>query len=177
MSSTAGLAEKYKPSVLHVGCGPTNLPEWLGACDETRLDANPAVSPDIVANMTSLGDIGPYDSVFCSHALEHLCPRDVLIALGEFNRVLRPGGTAVVMVPDLEDVKPTWDVVYDSPAGPITGHDMYYGHTAMSEDNPFMRHLSGFVKDSLESAFTQAGFTSVSVTRMAGFNLCAIGVK
>lgn len=162
---------------LHVGCGTAHLPEWVGQFREVRLDANPDVKPDIVGNMTSLGDVGEYDLVFCSHALEHLCPRDVMIALAEFRRVLRPSGVAMIFVPDLEDIKPTWDPVYQSELGPICGHDMYYGHTAQSEISPFMRHLSGFVQHTLDSAMRSAGFSSVVVKRMPGFNLFGAGIK
>ena len=174
--SSAGLAEKLKPSVLHVGCGGAALPLFLGDCHETRLDADERGKPDIVANMTALGDIGQYDIVFCSHALEHLSPSDVMIALAEFKRVLRPGGVAMVFVPDLEDIKPTFDVVYMTEGGdPITGHDMYYGHTGLSKDNPFMRHLTGFLSTTLAGALTQAGFLRVKVDRLSGFNLFGVG--
>jgi SAM-dependent methyltransferase len=173
----AARAAAYRPSVLHVGNGGASLPDWLGACHEVTLDVNPGLNPDIVASMTDMGDIGPFDSVFCSHALEHLPPHEGLKALHEFLRVLRPGGTAICLVPDLEDIKPTHDVVYESPMGPITGLDMYYGHAGATRDNPWMRHYTGFVKETLQAVFTEAGFTSVTVRRMPGFNLCAIGVK
>ena len=162
---------------LHVGCGSSHLPDWLGECKETRLDVDPAAKPDIVGSMTALGDIGEYDLVYCSHALEHLCPRDVMIALAEFHRVLRPNGAAMIFVPDLEDIKPTWDPVYMSELGPICGHDMYYGHTAQSEISPHMRHLSGFVSHTLESALKNSGYRDVVVTRMPGFNLFGVGLK
>lgn len=165
-----------RPSVLHVGCGTHNVPEWLGPCDETRLDADERCKPDIVASMTDMGDVGTFDIVFCSHALEHLSPGDVMKALAEFKRVLRPNGAVMVFVPDLEDIKPTFEKVYDSPMGPISGHDMYYGHTSASETNPFMRHLTGFVKATLAGALTQAGFTRVRVERQPTvFQLFGIG--
>jgi ubiquinone/menaquinone biosynthesis C-methylase UbiE len=162
---------------LHVGCGSAHLPEWVGSFREVRLDANPDVKPDIVGNMTDLGDVGTFDLVYCSHALEHLCPRDVMVALSEFKRVLRPSGAAMIFVPDLEDIKPTWDMVYMSELGPICGHDMFYGHTAQSEISPYMRHLSGFVAHTLESALKNSGYREVVVRRMPGFNLFGVGIK
>lgn len=149
----------------------------MGACNETRLDADERVKPDIVASMTKMGDIGTFDIVYCSHALEHLNCIDVMTALGEFLRVLRPGGVAMVFVPDLTDVKPTFDVLYESPSGPVTGHDMYYGH-ALAADNPYMRHLTGFVQSTLLGAMTQAGFERVQVDRLTeGYHLLGIGFK
>lgn len=162
--------------MLHVGCGGAPLPEWLGACNETRLDADARVKPDIVASMTDLGDIGGFDVVYSSHCLEHLCCDDVMKALGEFRRVLRPGGCVMVFVPDLTDIKPTFDVVYESPSGPVTGHDMYYGHI-LAADNPFMRHLTGFVQETLTGALTQAGFQRVRVDRIEGYHLFGVAFK
>jgi predicted SAM-dependent methyltransferase len=149
----------------------------MGECTETRLDADERCSPDIVATMTDMGNIGQYDIVFCSHALEHLAPSDVMRALAEFRRVLRPCGAVMVFVPDLQDIKPTFETVYESPMGPISGHDMFYGHTLASETNPFMRHLTGFVCETLRGALTQAQFANVRVERIAPFNLFGVGTK
>ena len=164
--------------VLHVGCGSAPLPEIFGEnVVETRLDANPDVKPDIVASMTDLGDIGPFDQIYSSHCLEHLTPDDVMKALSEFLRVLAPGGMLMAFVPDLEDIKPTFETVYEAPCGPVTGHDMYYGHLTMSRTNPFMRHLTGFVSDTLAGALTQAGFRGVQVRRIPVVQLIGVGIK
>jgi predicted SAM-dependent methyltransferase len=175
MNATAALAV---PSVLHVGCGGQHLPDWMGACHEVRLDADERCKPDIVATMTDLGDVGPFDMVYCSHALEHLMPSDVMTALAEFKRVLRPNGAVLIFVPDLEGIKPNFEKVYDSPMGPITGHDMHYGHVTASETNHFMRHLTGFMQDTLAGALTQAGFRKVKVERQPTvFQLFGVGHK
>ena len=92
---------------------------WLGAftkqfsnCKETRLDIDPSVNPDIVANMAELpDDIGPFDAVYSCHALEHLYPFDVTPCLQGFLRVLKPRGTVIILVPDLEGVAPTDEIV------------------------------------------------------------------
>ena len=116
-------------TILHIGCGGDPLPDYLGIGSstdylgigssnfkETRLDISEINKPDIVASMTDMGDIGEYDAVLCNHALEHLHPYEVPIALSEFLRVLKKGGSAMVFVPDLEDVKPTEEVILQSPA-------------------------------------------------------------
>lgn len=164
------------PHVLHVGCGGSHLPEWVPASRETRLDADPRVGPDIVADMRDLGDIGTFDGIFCSHALEHLTLQDGDIALAEFRRVLRDGGAVMIMVPDLEGIQPTQDVMYESPMGPITGHDMYYGYHC-GQENEFMRHKCGYVQSTLQKKLEAAGFQHVSVRRLPGFNLIATGSK
>lgn len=162
--------------VLHVGCGGEKLPPWLDG-EEVRLDIDPSVGPDIVASMTDMGDIGGFGGVYSSHALEHLYPHDVPIALSEFYRVLRPGGIVVIFVPDLEDVKPTDTVLYQSPAGPISGIDLIYGHRASLQAHPFMAHHTGFIGPTLRAAIEAAGFIDARAERINGYNLMGTGKK
>ncbi len=167
--------------ILHVGCGKTPLPDWLEGI-ETRQDMDPAVSPDIISNMMDMGakdgHIGPFDFVYCSHALEHLYPHQPKDALVEFWHALAPGGICMVIVPDLEGITPTSDPIYYDGAGdPVSGHDLYYGHFASIKKNPLMAHHCGFTADKLEKAMLEAGFSPVKVTRASGFNLIGVGVR
>lgn len=161
--------------LLHVGCGGCPLPDWFEDYTEVRLDIDESVNPDIVASMTRLGEIGTYDALYCNHALEHLTFNDVGKALKEFRRVLNEGGFAMVIVPDLEDVKPTDEVILNAPIGPITGLDMIYG--LRSSDNPHMAHRMGFVCESLDNAMREAGFSKVKTSRLENYNLMSVGVK
>lgn len=144
---------------------------------EVRLDIDAQHKPDIVASMLDLGAIGPFDLVFSSHALEHIYPHEVHVALTEFHRVLTDDGRLVVIVPDLEGVQPTEEVVYECAAGPITGLDMYYGWSKVIPENPFMAHKCGFVKETLEKVLRQAGFRHVVVQRAHGHNLIGAAAK
>lgn len=140
------------------------------------MDIDPTVSPDIVAPLTDMGDAGPFDVAYCCHALEHLAPHEIDRALQEFRRVLEPGGYLIVTVPDLDGILPTDDVIYDSPAGPITGLDMYYGKASMVADNPFMAHRFGFVRKTLEQFLTRAEFTVKNVV-ISRHNLIAFAQR
>jgi protein O-GlcNAc transferase len=163
---------------LHAGCGGHSLPSWLpGKWDEVKLDINPACNPDVVASITSLGDIGDYDLVYSSHCLEHLHPWEVDQALSEFRRVLKVGGSLLLILPDLEDVKPTREVLFTADCGPVTGLDMYFGHTESIKTNPFMQHKTGFLKHTLEESLTKAGFSTVVVNRIKDYNLMGGGIK
>lgn len=164
-------------TVLHAGCSFEPLPEWLSEFDEVRLDIDPGCAPDIVASITDVGDIGPFDRVFCSHALEHLFPHDVEKALREFHRVLKPGGAALIFVPDLEDVKPTGEVLFEAPAGPVTGRDLFYGYAPYVERTEHMAHRTGFVRETLQSALEAAGFGRMEVNRLPFFNLFAAAIR
>lgn len=162
-------------TVLSVGSGPDQLSQWIDQGYEvTRLDIDPRTEPDIVGSMTELGEIGPFDAVYCSHSLEHLYPHEVGVALQEFHRVLKPGGVALVLVPDLEGV-PATDEVLDESCG-LTGLHLYYGDARLIKDQPYMAHHSGFVQKTLSDAMEAAGF-KVTTQRMSMFNLLGIGLK
>lgn len=127
--------------------------------------------------MTDMGDIGPFDAIYCSHALEHLYPHDVATALSEFRRVLRPGGKVMVIVPDLEGVEATDEPLFVSPSGPITGRDMIYGLARYVAATPYMAHRTGFVRETLAKALQDAGFARFDARRLGDYNLFGAAMK
>ena len=163
-------------AILHAGCGRAPLPEWLDG-QETRLDISPDCNPDVLASMADIGEIGPFNTVYTSHSLEHLSPSDVPRALAGFYRVLEPGGALVIIVPDIEDARPTEDVLFVTSAGPITGLDLIYGHRASLDSMPYMAHRSGFTADLLQGALEAAGFETIKTRRMSNYNLMAVARK
>jgi len=163
--------------LLHVGCSCDPLPFWAKNCEEVRFDIDPKCNPDIVGDMTDLGDIGGFDLVLGIHVLEHVFPHEVKIALKEFHRVLKKGGTALMFVPDLEDARPTKDWLYDVPVGFVCGLDLYYGHSLLVKDNPYMAHKTGFTKELLIQEFEDAGFREIIGTRIKPYNLMVGGKK
>lgn len=138
-----------------------------------RLDIDPRTNPDIVGSMTDLGDIGPFDAVACNNALEHLYPHEVDKALREFHRVLKPGGHVVIQVPDLEDVRPTEDLI---PEIGMSGLHLYYGDPELLEEFPYMAHHCGFVEDTLRRVMEREGFV-VQTKRLPCHQLMGIGTK
>lgn len=176
MSLSSDSAVACPGTVLHVGCGGEHITDGvLAAYAETRLDIDPNMKPDIVASMTDMGDIGPFDMVYSSHSLEHLTPEGVDQALAEFLRVLKPGGGVLIFVPDTEGVEANDEVLYEAPCGPITGRDLIFGLDIPAQ--PYMRHLTGFVRDTLELALARAGFSAVYVKRIDCYNLIAAARK
>lgn len=164
-------------SFLHVGAGTASAPDWAKGFKETRVDIESTYAPDIVANMTALGDIGQFDIVYCSHALEHLHPYDVEKALKEFHRVLNIGGCVIIFVPDLEDVRPTDEVLFESPAGNISGLDLMYGFRQVTQETEYMRHLTGFMKETMQQALENAGYIRIDIKRLEPYELMAVGIK
>jgi ubiquinone/menaquinone biosynthesis C-methylase UbiE len=180
------------PTLLHVGCGDKtkaqttrgfDTPQWT----ELRLDIDPDVNPDIVADMTDLSAMadGAVDAVFSSHNIEHLYPHQAPLALAEFHRVLSPQGFLVITCPDLQSVAlliaqgMVTEPAYHSPMGPISPLDMLYGHSgAMAAGKLYMAHRGGFTLQSLHDALKAAGFRSITaVRRRTHFDLWALASK
>ena len=161
--------------VLHVGCGRQPINEAFAGWEEVRMDIDPSCRPDIVASLTDMGDIGEFDAVFGSHVLEHFAPHEVARVLGECRRVLKDGGYCLMIVPNLSNVRPTREPLYDSPAGQITGLDMFYGKESMVADNPYMAHKTGFVAETLQEAMSE--FRVARTYELTDYNLMGIGVK
>jgi len=164
-------------TMLCVGAGGDDARPWTEGLELTVLDINPDWNPDIVADMCNMGDIGEFDCVQSVHSLEHLYPHDVDKALKEFLRVLKPGGTVMIFVPDLEGVHATLETLYESASGPICGLDMIYGKKSFIEDSIYMAHHTGFVSETLKKCLIDAGFENVITQRIANYNLFAGGNK
>jgi len=176
-------------NVLHVGCGRPN-PKKLhpafrqGGWRETRLDIDPAVHPDIVADMRDLSGIASstIDAVWSSHNIEHLYPHEVVPTLAGFRRILKEDGLVLITLPDLQEIARLVaedkldEPAYVSPAGPVAPLDMIYGfRPSLARGNPFMAHKTGFTSKTLGRALLQAGFALVSLQRdVEHFSLWAL---
>jgi len=124
--------------VLDAGCGRGRLPLYL------KRWLPPAKKPVVVGMDINLGRLsqaathgytqlyagnitrpwpfkdGTFDVVVCEQVLEHLGDDDVLFALSQIRRVLRPGGVALVGVPIF-----TWLELMVSPIWIPLGHLMH----------------------------------------------------
>jgi predicted SAM-dependent methyltransferase len=162
-------------TVLIVGSGPDRSNPFEGF-RPTFLDVEERTKPDIVASMTDMGEIGQFDMLYCCHALEHLYPHEVNKALCEFRRVLKPKGVALIVVPDLEGVKPNNEVLPRSDGAQITGLHMFYGDHALIPEFSFMAHHCGFIAETLEYALESAGFKAHTL-RQPDYNLVGVGIN
>ena len=163
-------------TVLHVGCGRAPLPAPFAhpGWREIRVDIDPAVRPDIVGTMTDLAAVADasVDAVYSSHNLEHLDAHEVPLALAEFRRVLKPGGSATILVPDVQSLAERIasgeleTALYRVPAGPIAALDMLWGHgAALAAGQVHMAHRTGFSAATLDRRLLDAGFAPVEVQR------------
>ena len=177
---------------LHVGCGTKrkdhttagfNTAGW----EETRLDIDATVQPDLTGSMTDMAGVASQsmDAIFSSHNIEHLYAHEVPVALAEFYRILKPDGFAVITCPDLQSVcalvanDKLTDPAYVSAAGPIAPLDILYGHRPqMARGNLYMAHHCGFTRKVLQDTLRAAGFASVAtLARPKSFDLWAVACK
>ncbi len=180
-----------KKVVLHVGCGPPDPeslhksfrgPEW----HELRLDIDPSVEPDIVDNIIEMVHVESesVDAVWSHHNIEHVYAHEVPLVLGEFFRVLRPGGETLIATPDLQAAAERIasgkleQPLYESDSGAVMPLDMVYGFgRAIATGNTFMAHHTGFTSRTLEQKLQAAGFAGVFVRRGSGHALWATARK
>ncbi len=168
------IIENLPKRVLHAGSGGSQIPDkYFVGYQPVTLDIDPGCKPDMVGSMVEPTFIPDecFDAIYTAHTLEHLYPHEVRLCLYNFLRILKPGGVVMIVVPNLEGIKATQDVVYDSPSGPVSGLDMIYGHHKLLEGRPYMAHHCGFVGETLMGAMQSVGFENVQVIADDVFNL------
>ena len=155
---------------LHVGCGSivkSQIKGFNNNWKKIRFDIDKNVNPDIVGTLTDMKLVKTksVDAIYSSHNIEHIFPHEVPIALKEFYRVLKDDGIVVITCPDLQSVGEAiaqdklFEMLYESPMGPVTAFDILYGHRKTTADgNIFMIHKGGFTYSTLNSSFFEAGF-------------------
>jgi SAM-dependent methyltransferase len=149
------------------------IPPYYANWEHHLLDIDPAGGPDIVCDAREMQKLpaGSYDAVYCSHNLEHYFRHDLPRVLAGFLHVLKPTGFADIRVPDMRGVFEDMlkrgldidDVLYESPAGPITVNDVIYGfgRKIAETGQDFFAHKNGFTHRSLVLALRAAGFPVV----------------
>jgi SAM-dependent methyltransferase len=176
--------------VLNVGGNSKSIPipPHFDGWDHHLLDIDPTGGPEIVCDAREMQTLAPstYDAVYCSHNLEHYFRHDLPRVLAGFLHVLKPDGFADIRVPDMKAVFEDMlgrnldidDVLYESPAGPITVNDVIYGwgRKIAETGNDYFAHKNGFTHRSLVQALRAAGF-AVVFTGPRPYEVSAIAFK
>lgn len=125
------------------------------------IDANPGPCVDHVGNAGDLSrfEAATFTDLYASHVLEHFDYKDALAAtLKEWHRVLVPGGTLHVSVPDLDILARLF-----CERELLSGQDRYLvmrmifgGHV-----DQYDYHLVGFNQEFLVQYLANAGFTNM----------------
>lgn len=171
------------PLRVNVGCGATPTPGWanLDNSPSVRLGALPWLWPFLPANQRSFAraarDGGirhgvatdlPFasssvDVLYSSHMMEHLDRAEVTRFLAEALRVLRPGGTIRLVLPDIRRLVDQYQDHGDA--------DLFISKSCMGQDRPTTllgrlklaiqgprHHLWMYDGPSLSRRLSEAGF-------------------
>lgn len=147
-----------KPKALIVGAGGVGkdlkFEKMNQHFDRITLDMDPNVKPDIVGDIREIPvDSESFEAVIASHVLEHVKARDVFTALGEFYRILKPGGELFISVPNLDLVcekilsGKALEVVYAINDIGVTPFDILFGAGFVA--NELYEHKYGFNRETL----------------------------
>jgi predicted SAM-dependent methyltransferase len=152
---------------LNLGSGGKGLPGWINI--DARWSADCYVACDIRRRLP-LRD-GQVMRLFAEHVVEHLDFRgDIPVVFGEFYRVLEPGGTVRIIVPDAGRFAEAYANLSREAAFQALGWDLDNLprdiHTPMHVLNHIFHqsgeHLFGWDFDTMRLLLNQAGFTHVS---------------
>jgi SAM-dependent methyltransferase len=166
--------------------GSSWLPAMFADWRELRVDVDPAMAPDILADISDLSAIesGSVDAVWSAHCLEHLYLYQVGPAVAEVHRILSDDGFFCVIVPDLQAIADyivndrLHEVVYESPAGPVVAHDIVFGFGPyLAQGRPTMAHRCGFTPTLLLQKLQEAPFAEIVMRRRANQELAGVACK
>ena len=183
--------ESTPKKVLNVGGNnrAIAIPNYNDGWTHHLLDIDPKGEPDIVCDARSLAELKgvQYDSVYCSHNLEHYYSHDVVKVLNGFHHILSVEGFVDVRVPDMQGVVKHMvandldidDVLYTLQSGePIHIKDVMYGWGREIEESgqDFFDHKTGFSEKSLTAVLVKCGFSRV-YAKTASFEIKVLAFK
>lgn len=131
---TRGLSER-----LNVGCGKHYHEDWVNL----DLQSN---DPKVLCHDVNQGipfSEDKFEAVYHSHILEHLSPQQGRELIYECFRVLKPGGTLRVVVPDLEEIAQLYLTMHEQAWKGDERASVNYHWMKMELLDQMVRHQSG----------------------------------
>jgi len=149
--------KRYKG--IHLGSGSIKIDGFL------NFDANIFFNSDITANIEKIKLAeDSVDCIYNSHILEHIRRNETLKILKEWNRVLKPGGTIYICVPDL---KALFEIYlnnlsdYDKDEEKKNKVDLIARIIYGGQTHKYNYHFTGFSFPTLKKALELSGFNNI----------------
>ena len=140
---------------LHLACGKRYIPGFIhvDVADFPHIDYRSRIE-----RLPMFAD-GSADLIYCCHGLEYLDRAEAAVALTEWRRVLKPGGTLRLAVPDFRALVTIYEATgnLDPILGPL------FGRMAIEtpDGQAVVYHRTVYDYPSLEALCLTAGFQSV----------------
>lgn len=159
---------------LYLGCGPLPIhPQHYQFIDDSWVISDKYTTGTNVKNIdaTDLSEFADnsISKIYHSHLWEHLSYKESEVALKEWFRVLKSGGTLTVNVPDMEwaarelvrlvDMQMPKSPVFDTQKKLM---EVIYGN----QDHVGEFHKTGFTKDVLEETLADMGFVNIKIEKV-----------
>lgn len=136
-----------------------------GTPERDNLDKEPHyVNHDLLDGQVPIWkwEDGSFDGILCSHFIEHVSCHSAHYIMGDCRRLLKPGGTLLISVPDAsyfrrvydEDTVENAERLFGEPIHLPDGETTFFGYGLWNR-----YHKAILTEDALWSYFKRAGFT------------------
>jgi len=140
---------------VHLGCWSRNIPGWVNVdlCDLPHIHHKTSID-----NLEMFDD-SSCDLLYSSHSFEYFDVIDAPIVLNEWKRVLKPGGTLRLAVPDFQALSELYAQTGDikKVLGPLFGRM----EIVTENGNKKIFHKTACEFNSLEKLLNSCGFSDV----------------
>ncbi len=138
---------------IHAGCGKRYLEGWKNV--DVQAIAGARV-PDILADLRSIPlPDGCADELMAIHVIEHFYRWEVPAVLAEWRRLLKPGASLVLELPNLESA------CRNVLAGDTEQMGMWPLYGDPGHKDPYMCHRWGWTPATLQRELEAHGFTKI----------------
>jgi len=137
---------------LHLGSGRRYIPGFI----HIDMANYPHINHQMAVEWLPMFEDGAIELIYASHVLEYFDRQEAMLVLREWHRLLMPGGTLRLAVPDMEALVTLYKATHnlDLLLGPVYGR-------MLSADCAPIYHRTGYDFQSLQMVLLDAGFIGI----------------